>query len=57
MIDLIGMIRRNILEKEEIKRIFNIGEKVLVLAERIKKNMLLGSFTSNLYRILLILIE
>ena len=43
------MMTRNILEKGKNKgKILNIGEKVLVLAEKIKKNLPLGNFISNL---------
>ena len=53
------MIKKNsgTKEKKKLRDKLNIGEKVLVLAERIKKNLHQENYISSRYKILLILRE
>ena len=44
-------------ERKKLRDKLNIGEKVLVLGERIKKNLRRENFISNRYKILAILTE
>ena len=39
-------------KRKKLREKLNVGEKVLVLAERIKKNLPLKNFISSLYRTL-----